>query len=1637
MKNSKRGPLSIYTIFTLKMVVSLLLSLAFNALKAQPLTLVKDINTPQIADLKNAVVYAVGNKIYISDGTANGSRVVYTGAANVTSIVQVLSPDFIYSYQTTLALAYYFVETTPTSAKVLRYNKQQVETLAEAPSITQIAYFNSGMRYVINGNQLWFVASEGAPKLIRTFSAPIKDFKNNFIFTTNSVWLVDLALGTSSLVKDGFTDIGESNTYLFAANDGGYNGTELWTAQKPATSYLVKDLNPGTASSNPRNFYSIYFTATSEGQNWIYQSLQLNPKRLISAPINTEIKAISEFYLAEPSSDARPYILAAEKTGSMTNMVIFRQDTPTTKQQIVSFTEGEVISNPAWRYMFTHRHTNGTNDIWAINTATRQANLLIPNATIDSIVNYAYVGTDNGKLWKIDQNTTPYTATLLKDFGANAKVRFQGAISSSAPTTFRSGSIWTSTINGTTSTYFLSFDATQSPTVTDVATITLPAGDYSSYPNSFNELNGKIFFTATDGEHGEQLWRSDGTAAGTSLFKNFGDGIYTRVGNTFKDAGFIYYEHKNLAGTYITYYKTNGTTIDSINPNTAEYQTIKNKFNGGTIYPSLTIGNVKYQSYYTSYAACYGRGCPTVYLGGIQAITADTNYIFSFNYVNVGGLPITSLQPLGNKFYFTFHEALTNTANFSGALWGSDGTAGGTRIIKKFTSRPSDIVVANGKLYFTAYDGVNGLALWTSDGTTAGTVIAAYFDPVSTQQNNFGINKIFQNGNSLYFIQNIVGGSSQAALFGYRIGGNSVTKITDLTDNYLANVSNALQVGANLYLAQTNASVGTELFKFPLMEASLGGPLSNQADLALTQVVTANRTADSLILTFDVSVKNKGGQTANNVKTTFAYGSNWYGNYIFPQDTVASAGFFGGRFETSPFWFIPSLAANQTATVRFKLAISNNLNVRNTILTTTKSDQFDADASNNTAEYISEQSVAPCSGSVAGKMLVDYYLNQVTEASPIVIQNSNAPSGQYLIDGANAYDLTDQYIRRARGYLKPTETGAFKFYISGDDNVDVYLSTDDNPANKQRIAYVKGYTSYLQFDKFANQTSASINLVAGRRYYLEIVNADIFGADFFNLHWATPSMSSHVSVTNLDVESFCAASVVTALPDLTLENLVIRDPSVSAGQMVNITVDVKNIGTASTTTPPPLLRAYLSLDQTINAGDYQVDLFFINLDNGRTMPILGQINTTGFAARTYYVIAKIDANNTENESNENNNILVSASTVTITNPNTSNYCASKGVAPWEYAISNVSLNTFNNTSDKFKDFNTLGYSDYTNLTTTLNKGQSYPLSITPLLSWIGNLPNVYCRVWIDFNQNKTFEANELVLEKTNQNPLTQSITIPTTATLGNTRMRVSLKFGNYPTACEAFDKGEVEDYTIQINEGTGGVITSNDIALSLTSTPSVFRQYTTQSFKISAKNVGNQVFTNVKIKFYRPDLTVSGGTKVASIGSFQEYCPNNVECWEWTIPTLAGGVTATLDIPVYVLNPVNTIGATATLLSSNPVDNIVSNNTTVVLINQATTPAVQPLIQSKPTQLIPIVIQRIAPTITENYIVVELESIVDKTIELEIINSLGTVVLTEKIKIEKGNNKRSFDVSQLPKGLYFIQTSVGKGRNVPTKFVKF
>jgi Zn-dependent metalloprotease len=141
-----------------------------------------------------------------------------------------------------------------------------------------------------------------------------------------------------------------------------------------------------------------------------------------------------------------------------------------------------------------------------------------------------------------------------------------------------------------------------------------------------------------------------------------------------------------------------------------------------------------------------------------------------------------------------------------------------------------------------------------------------------------------------------------------------------------------------------------------------------------------------------------------------------------------------------------------------------------------------------------------------------------------------------------------------------------------------------------------------------------------------------------------------------------------------------------------------------------------------------------------------------------------------------------------------NYCSSKGNSVNDEYIGKVQLNTINNSSTGNN-----GYTDFTSISTDLTLSNAYTITVTP--TWTGTVYNEGYAVWIDYNGDGDFgDTGELVWSKaaSKNTPVSGTFTIPSSATLGATRMRVSMKYNGIPTACEAFSYGEVEDYTINI-----------------------------------------------------------------------------------------------------------------------------------------------------------------------------------------------------------------------------------------------
>ncbi len=175
------------------------------------------------------------------------------------------------------------------------------------------------------------------------------------------------------------------------------------------------------------------------------------------------------------------------------------------------------------------------------------------------------------------------------------------------------------------------------------------------------------------------------------------------------------------------------------------------------------------------------------------------------------------------------------------------------------------------------------------------------------------------------------------------------------------------------------------------------------------------------------------------------------------------------------------------------------------------------------------------------------------------------------------------------------------------------------------------------------------------------------------------------------------------------------------------------------------------------------------------------------------------------------NASVSSNTVSVTtlSGGTVTYCSSSASNTADERIGNVTFGSINNTST-----GTAGYENFTSVSTNVTRGSAYTISITPV--WTSTKYSEAYAVYIDYNGDGDFtDSGELAWTKAGSttSPVTGSITIPATATVGSTRMRVMMKYSSIPTSsCEAFTYGQVEDYTLNIvSSGKGDLQNTKDL----------------------------------------------------------------------------------------------------------------------------------------------------------------------------------------------------------------------------------
>lgn len=151
-----------------------------------------------------------------------------------------------------------------------------------------------------------------------------------------------------------------------------------------------------------------------------------------------------------------------------------------------------------------------------------------------------------------------------------------------------------------------------------------------------------------------------------------------------------------------------------------------------------------------------------------------------------------------------------------------------------------------------------------------------------------------------------------------------------------------------------------------------------------------------------------------------------------------------------------------------------------------------------------------------------------------------------------------------------------------------------------------------------------------------------------------------------------------------------------------------------------------------------------------------------------------------------------------TNP-TDSYCTPR--FNFLMPIDQVKIGTINNTSTA-----EVGYEDFSVIKTDLERGKTYPITINA--QTYNSSSTQALTAFIDWNQNGFLgDVGEIYnlgkVNASNSNTITYQLSIPLTANLGDTKVRIISEAFNYPTySCSVFDQGQAEDYTFTILKET-------------------------------------------------------------------------------------------------------------------------------------------------------------------------------------------------------------------------------------------
>jgi ELWxxDGT repeat protein len=359
-------------------------------------------------------------------------------------------------------------------------------------------------------------------------------------------------------------------------------------------------------------------------------------------------------------------------------------------------------------------------------------------------------------------------------------------------------------------------------------------GNAGSLPGFFTPFNNTLFFLADNGTNGRELWKTDGTAGGTQLVKDIKPGsaggfeqnccglfglynVWEHNGSFF----FIACSYSDASNDDVELWKSDGTAagtvrVADINPG-----------NAGSLPGFFTPFN-------NTLCFLADNGTNGRELWKTDGTTAGTQLVKDIKPGSGGGFEQNCCGLFGlynvwehNGSFFFIACSYSDASNDDVELWKSDGTTAGTVRVADINaghapSYPSYFTPFNNTLFFVADNGTNGEELWKTDGTTGGTQLVKDIKPGSGGgffQNccgSFGLYNVWEHNGSFFFVACSLSNASGDDVELWKSDGTNTgtVRVADINPGVYASYPQSfVSFNNQLFFSAETPPLGRELYK--------------------------------------------------------------------------------------------------------------------------------------------------------------------------------------------------------------------------------------------------------------------------------------------------------------------------------------------------------------------------------------------------------------------------------------------------------------------------------------------------------------------------------------------------------------------------------------------------------------------------------------------------------------------------------------------------------------------------------------------------------------------------------------------------------------------------------------------------------